>query len=292
MSNPLQAYMTSPNATVSLPSKGKFYKNGTLAVPPHRELNVLPMSARDDLDLNNPSLLMNGSALMNVIKRCVPDVLNPWDLPLCDVEAIMLAVKLASAEKTYSVYIQCPECEKEGIIERDIQRMIDSMDDLDDEYFHTVNGVNIYMRPPTWDEYDLMRQQKFAHQKITSTMLSLAQMEGAGTTISSEKDAEIASKLSDSYVEIFKIRENMVITCVDKIVTPNNDIIVDKSCIAPFIQQLKSDDLRELNKILDSINFAGVSKIEEVQCSNVECNHEWSQIVDRYDPTNFFGLRS
>ena len=74
--NPLGQYFRKPGLNVGLPSKGKFYKN-----PPKLtvdgEIAVFPMTAKDELLVKNADSLLNGDAIVQLIRSCVPDIADP-----------------------------------------------------------------------------------------------------------------------------------------------------------------------------------------------------------------------
>ena len=66
--NPLLGYFRKPEVFITLPSKGKYYPDGTIDIPPSGEVGIFPMTARDELLMKTPDALLNGSSTAEVIK--------------------------------------------------------------------------------------------------------------------------------------------------------------------------------------------------------------------------------
>lgn len=92
--NPLLQRIKMPGETVRLPSGGLFYKNGELSTKvKNGEVHVYPMSTYDELVLKSPEKLINGTAIDEVFKRCIPEVEKPLELFAKDVDYLATALK-------------------------------------------------------------------------------------------------------------------------------------------------------------------------------------------------------
>jgi hypothetical protein len=94
--NPLASFFRQPKIYVSLPSKGEFYPQGSLVKTPNNEYPVFAMTARDELLFKTPDALMNGIATREVITSCIPNILDPWQIPSLDVDAVLSAIRIAT----------------------------------------------------------------------------------------------------------------------------------------------------------------------------------------------------
>ena len=86
--NPLSKYYRQPSIYITLPSKGKYYSKEVLKTTTTGELAVLPMTAKDELAFKTPDALMGGQATVDVIKSCIPNIKDPWQLVNFDVDTI------------------------------------------------------------------------------------------------------------------------------------------------------------------------------------------------------------
>ena len=90
--NPLRKHFRQPAIHLRLPSGGSFYPQGTIIMPANGELPILPMTAVDEITSRTPDALFNGSAVMDIIGSCVPNIRDPWAIPATDITALLIAV--------------------------------------------------------------------------------------------------------------------------------------------------------------------------------------------------------
>lgn len=275
MTNPLMAFQPHERIFVNLPTGGKFYAEGVIDLSEGPEIGVKPMSAKDEMMLHNPDALMNGRAVTTVIKNCVPKVLLPQHLAVSDVEAILLAIKLASNEESYDINTKCPECKKEGAFSRDIDYLLQTITFHKDEYmFELDNGLVIYLKPNTWVSHSRLQQVAFRQQRL----VAVAQDD----SITDQEKQDIFSKVFD---EMIDLNMDLVSDCIAYIQTPNGDV-TDVKYIREYIDTLTKKELDELGVIVESINSTGVEHSMDVCCSS--CRHEWTIEGLRFDPSYFF----
>ncbi len=93
--------------SISLPSKGKFYKDGL------KEVDVEYMTSKDEDLLTTPSLIENGTVINKLLKRKIktPNV-NVDDLLPGDKSAVILFLRTSSYGPEYTVEVQDPRTGK------------------------------------------------------------------------------------------------------------------------------------------------------------------------------------
>lgn len=99
LDNPLTAgFKKIPGISILLPTKAILYNSEQVkeTVLGSGEIHVHPMSAKDELILKSPDLLLNGEAFRIVVKRCIPEILEPLDLYQPDVNAVMIALRIVT----------------------------------------------------------------------------------------------------------------------------------------------------------------------------------------------------
>jgi len=94
--NPLANYFRQPKMYMRLPSHGQFYPEGALDTSEIDEYPVYAMTAKDELMFKTPDALMNGQATVEVIKSCIPAIKNPWQMPSLDLDAVLIAIRIAT----------------------------------------------------------------------------------------------------------------------------------------------------------------------------------------------------
>ena len=70
--NPLRQYFRRPAVFLNLPTGGESYTEDVIEFPDNKELPVYPMTAIDEITTKTPDALFNGSAMVEIIKSCIP----------------------------------------------------------------------------------------------------------------------------------------------------------------------------------------------------------------------------
>ncbi len=112
--NPLKQYFRRPAIYLTLPSKGKDYPPGVIDFPENGELPIYPMTAIDEITTKTPDALFNGNAVAELIKSCVPNIKDPWQVSSTDLDAILLAIKAASGSDSLEIDSTCPGCKEQS----------------------------------------------------------------------------------------------------------------------------------------------------------------------------------
>ena len=110
-SNPLKQYFRQPAIYLKLPSNGRFWPAGSLEMPPNQELPVFPMTAMDEISYKTPDALFNGQATVDVIQSCVPAIKDAWQIPMVDMNPVLVAIRIASSGHNINIESKCPACE-------------------------------------------------------------------------------------------------------------------------------------------------------------------------------------
>ena len=127
--NPLSKYFRKPAIYVSLPSKGNF--NPEIEQTMIEEVGVLPMTAIDEIGMRSPDALLNGEALISLIKSCVPSIPNPRNLCNIDVEALYLAIQYATYGKDITHTHKCSKCGTKSDFNIDINFLLNKFPEID-----------------------------------------------------------------------------------------------------------------------------------------------------------------
>jgi hypothetical protein len=119
--NPLRAFFRQPAIYIRLPSDGQFWPPGSIDMPVNRELPILPMTAIDEITYRTPDALFNGAAIVSVVQSCIPSIKNAWQMPNCDLNTILTAIRIASYGAMMAVDTTCEKCSTENNFELDLE---------------------------------------------------------------------------------------------------------------------------------------------------------------------------
>ena len=129
--NPLRQFFRQPAIYMTLPSRGQHWPAKSLIMPENGELPVFPMTAIDEITYRTPDALFSGQAVINVIHSCVPNIKNAWDTPGIDLNAILIAIRIASYGHEMELATKCPKCETESDFGIDLRMVLDSIREPD-----------------------------------------------------------------------------------------------------------------------------------------------------------------
>jgi ribosomal protein S27E len=163
--NPLSQYFRQPAIFIRLPSDGYGWPAGALDMPVNREIPVYPMTAVDEITYRTPDALFNGEAVVRVIQSCVPAIKDAWQLPGTDLDAVLVAIRIASYGHSMDIDTQCPACENETTYGLDLRTVMDRMSAADYSQPLTVGDLTFYFRPLNYQEMNANSQIQFEQQR-------------------------------------------------------------------------------------------------------------------------------
>ena len=259
--NPLTQYFRQPAIHIRLPSQGKYYPTGTLAMPPNGELPVLPMTSVDEITYRTPDALFNGSATVSVIQSCVPAIRDPWSMPSTDMDAVLVAIRIASYGHGMDISTTCPACKEQDDITVDLRRVNDSLSVGNYEEKLQIGDLEFYFRPITFKSVNHNNQVQMEQQQILRSLESLS-------------DAERSEKVDSLMKSINEATLNTVASSVAAVKTPNA-LVTEFEYILDF---MKNIDSKVFNQIRDrAIELKQQSEVKPLEITCKECSNQYTQ---------------
>ena len=171
--NPLAGYFRQFKLYLKLPSGTTYYAPGAVNFTDTGEIGIMPMTGKDELILKNPDALLNGEALVEVIKSCVPGVSDPRVLLTNDIDALITAIRYATYNDSLETELACPKCEHKTIFRLNLQYSLDNMTFLDEEYVVNLdNGLSVFVKPYGFPELLRGLHAQFEQSKLTRAIES------------------------------------------------------------------------------------------------------------------------
>lgn len=275
--NPLSQWFRQPKIYIRLPSKGEFYPAGALDKSANDEYAVYAMTAKDELMFKTPDALLSGQTTVEVIKSCIPAILNPWTMPSVDLDAALIAIRIATYGEGMEVTANCPYCDHENDYEINLISWLEKISGFNFETEINIDPLTIHIRPYTYKEVTETGLKTFEQQRI----IAIVNDENLSDDVKIEK-------FSESFVKLTELTVDTMAKCVWKISTPAGDV-TNLADILEFIQNSPKDVFQ---RIADHIAFLK-NKIalgeQEVACK--ECEKEFNMPIE-LDQSSFFGNRS
>lgn len=278
---------------MGLPSGGNYYTEGFLdkeKLSTFNEIGVMPMTTMNELMLNNPEALLNGSAIEHLIKDCTDlGDINAKKLLKCDVDTLLIAIKIASNGEIQEYDITCPnrECGHETTYSRNLKTILAEVPTHEPDYHVTLDdGLSVHIRPSSFEEALLIDAHAFEEQKkINVIKKNLNKMSEADDRIEEEDEIKFLGMLSEVFSDLTLNSIEMYARCITKIVTDTGEEESEPREILDWIQQLDSVGFERIKFKLTDINNLGVETDEKMKCP--ECAHEWTQPFE-VNATDFF----
>jgi hypothetical protein len=164
--NPLRKYFRQPKVYITLPSKGKFYADGAIELPESGEFPVFAMTAKDELTMKTPDALLNGQATVDVIKSCIPAIKNPWSMPSIDLDAVLIAIRIATYGEMMELSTKVPNTGEDRTFTVDLRQLLNKLVIADYEETTEVDNMSIKIRPLTYKEFTQASLKTFEEQRI------------------------------------------------------------------------------------------------------------------------------
>jgi len=106
--NPLSSFFRKSKLSLSLPSRGQWYPKSGLNYDSSGHLSVFAMNASDDIKFRTGDATMTGKNIYEVIQSCVPGITQPENIPHIDIDAILLAIRVASYGAEFDFQVSVP----------------------------------------------------------------------------------------------------------------------------------------------------------------------------------------
>lgn len=276
-SNPLSQFFRQPAIHIRLPSGGKFYPVGSINMPPNGELPVLPMTAVDEITYRTPDALFNGSAVVSVIQSCVPSIKDAWQMPSQDIDAVMIAIRIASFGHGMDITTRCPACNHSDEVTVDLRAVNDMIHPGDYNKNLELGDLKFYFKPMSYKEINANNQVQFDQQQALR--------------IVNDDSVEDAVKLKQLTASMKIINDLTIRTIAQSIHTiqTSDAIVTEFNYILEFLNNCESKIFNRLRDYV--IDLKQSSEIKPVDISCVECTHTYKQPFT-LDMTSFFGNAS
>lgn len=275
MTNPLLQAYRKPNMYVTLPSGGKFYRN-----PPKLsvdgDLAIYPMTARDELLLKNPDALFNGEATYTIITSCCPDIPDAYEVPSCDVNVIMIAIRQASYGDDIDMDVKCPNCNHINQVKLSSSRLLSQIKPTSHKQeIELDNGFIVKLKPYNIKDRTYLVIEQIKQQKMLESLMD--------ESVSEDERNEMFSKTFISIADLtVKIIKNVIVS----VKIPDGEQIEDSDTIGEWLNSINKADYDAIKEHVELISDSGITNEYDVNCQ--ECNHAWKTSVE-LDNANFFG---
>ena len=273
--NPLTKFFRQPAIYFMPPSGGKWWPEGSLIEPETGELPVYPMTSKDEIILRTPDALMNGQGIVDVIKSCVPHIIDPWKMPAVDVDATLIAMRIASYGHNMDFESKCPHCGESHTYGMDLRNMLEQVKCPDYDSDYKFETLTVKFHPQQYFGISRANKINFEVQKLNQALETM------------ESNDATSQVVTDQMNRLIDLNYEILAECTEYIYesTAPEQKVADKAFILEFY---KNADAKIVGVIQDK--FAEIAATGRIPAQKVNCG-SCSGAIEMdiiFDYSNFF----
>jgi hypothetical protein len=272
MNNPLSDFYREKSIFVKLPTGGKWYKQKP-KLTADGEIGIMPMTMKDEMLFKIPDSLYNGESLYEVLKSIVPDIADPYEISIPDVDVILLASRAVSTDTELPIDAKCPHCGEITSYSINIPAILSKIKSITSDTEVEIKNLVIKLRPNT-----LASVTASSMQGVESARLLAA----VGTENSDNKNL-----LQRSLEKATAAGIGVLADSIESIQLPDGTIVTDQVHIMQWVANSDSTTTNVIKKLSMDLNKNGIQNEFPFSCSNEECAKEFVSSVE-FNPTFFF----
>jgi hypothetical protein len=260
--NPLKQYFRRPEIYLKLPSGGEFYPAGSIDLPDNKELPIYPMTAIDEITSKTPDALFNGTAVVDIIRSCIPNIKDPWSIPIIDLDPILVAIRAASNGAMLDIDSQCPKCNEEASYSINLIGLLSNLTAGNYDEVVQVNELTFKFIP-------------FSYKEINNINMAQFEIEQAIRKLDNITDDD--ARQAESSVVLKKLNNlsmELIAESIESITTPAS-IVNEKEYILDFLKNCDRKSFEQLRTTAVKLRESSQLKPLDVKC--IHCSHEYQQ---------------
>lgn len=262
LNNPLRQFFRRPAVFLQLPSGGRFYSDDVIKQTETGELPVFPMTAIDEITARTPDALFNGEGMTQIIKSCIPDILKPWEINNIDLDAILIAIRVASGENDMKMDSECPKCNEVNPYAIDLNKILPQLKCPNFDKPLEIVGMKIKFRPLTYKELNQFGIEQFNIQRMFANLDTIEDVD-----VKRQKSSEALKTVTDVTIKL-------IATSIQYIEAGGTQVS-EKEYILEYLQNCEKNVYTELRDYTTKLREEAQIKPFHTTCPN--CKNEYDQ---------------
>jgi hypothetical protein len=201
-----------------------YYPENSIDMPESGELPVMAMTAKDELALKTPDALLSGQATVDLIQSCIPNIKNVWGMPSLDIDACLIAIRIASSGEHMTITATAPNTKEPVDYTVDLRQILDRYTNAKFNDTFEFNGLVCKIRPLNYKEFSQVSMQTFEEQRIFALV----------NNDKIDEDAKL-KQFTETFNKIRDITLGMVISSVVSIQI-DDTVVTDRNHIVEFLE--------------------------------------------------------
>ena len=282
--NPLQQHFRQPKIYIQLPSKGRWWPEGALNLPENGEVPVYPMTAKDEITMRTPDALLNGQSTVDVIQSCIPAIKNAWEMPSIDLDACLVAIRIASFGEHMEVNTKIPNTDLEKKYDMDLRGLLDSYNEKEYEDVLQAGDFLVQIRPMSYRTFTQIALKTFEEQRLIAIVNQ--------DDIDDTKKMELFNK---SFKTLTEINLNTVHDSVVAIQYKQDEPVSNRGHLKEFLENTDTTIYNAIKDHIEMLRQRYQTKPVTVQTTQEERDAgapETFSVPVSFDHSSFFGRGS
>lgn len=271
--NPLSKHFRQPAIYLDLPSKGQHWSPGSIDLPESGQIPVYSMTVKDEITIKTPDALMNGEGTVNVIQSCFPSIKNAWKIPVCDLDAILVAMRIASYGDELTLTSQCKHCNETNEHAIDLRVLMDTMTEPVFDSIETAELV-IEFKPQLFETINNSNLANFKTQSLLQTIMA-----------SDLTEEEKTKRFNELLPEVTDLNVSVIADSI-KSITVEDTAVTNQKHILDFLNNCDRKTYEQIKTHVESLAQQNKIKPFDVECAGCEKQYETSM---SFEFSNFFG---
>ncbi len=285
--NPLARHFRQPKLYIKLPSNGNFYPKGSIELSDTGEYPVLAMTAKDELMFKTPDALLNGQSTTSVIQSCFPNIKNAWNIPSIDVDAILVAIRIATYGEKMDININVPFKKQDGktvyeerTYEVDLRTVLDYLTANTYENVFDAGDFKFEIAPMNYKQFTEVAMKTFEEQRLFKVIND--------DELTEEQKLQ---KFNESFNRITDMNISTIVNSVVAVQFNNEDPVTTKNYIIEFFSNADKTVYKKVVNHIDAQRKKFAIKPLKVKFSEEEVANGAPEELDvpiSFDQSNFF----
>lgn len=260
--NPLAQYFRRPALYLKLPSGGAGYPAGALEMPDNGELPVYPMTAIDDITTRTPDALFNGTAIVELIRSCVPGIKDPWYVSAVDLDPLLVAIRAASHGDLMEIETECPSCKEDSKYDINLSGILANYKPGNYKDPLQVGDLFVKFKPLPYKEFNSVNLAQFEVQRLAAEVQNIQD-----PAIKAKRGADILKQINDVAI-------NLLANTIEYVKTPTATVL-DPKFIMEFLRNTDKDTYDKIKDVNIDLRRSSETKPLDIKC--MHCGHEYQQ---------------
>ena len=274
--NPLSKYFRQPAIHLTLPSNGKYWPEGSLDMNMSGQLEIYPMTTKDEITIRTPDALLNGSSIVSLIQSCVTQIKDAWKAPSIDVDALIIAIRIASYGQFMDVDTICPnqECKHENRHALDLTLILDGLKAPNYNRTIDIMSIKIRLKPVAYFENNKAKMLAFEQDRALSVIGD-----------DSLNDEEKLSSFRTHLDKMVDINTSLIASAIDYIEIDDGIRVSEPKYIEEFLNNCDTKIIKEVRNRFEENTKS--TELPKPRMSCEECATEYPVELN-FDYANFF----